>query len=113
MGLWEWGVLLAGIGFLLACLVACVIMLNLTQSLRRLEQILALTLEEARLALPELRHSLQQLDDMVTGVNDKFSAADRAVDATTAAISGIRERVRERFDGLFRRTKSSQEERSA
>jgi hypothetical protein len=88
-------------------------MLNLTRSLRTLEQILALTLEEARLALPELRHSLQQIDDMVTGVNDRFTAADRAVDATTAAIVGVRDRIRGRFDGLFRRSKSSEEERTA
>jgi hypothetical protein len=103
-------VLLAGVGFLLASLVACLIMLNLTQSLRTLEQILALTLEEARLALPELRHSLQQIDDMVSGVNDKFTAADRAFNATGAAISGWRDRVRDVMGGLGRRRGGQQRE---
>ena len=111
--IWQVGVLLVGIGFFVVSLIAAFILLNLTRSLRTLEAILGVTLEEVRLSLPELRHSLQQVDDMVTSVNDKFSAADRAVDATTAAILGVRERVRERFDGLFHRTKSSEQARKA
>src|SRR2546422_396490 len=75
----------------------------MTRSLRTIEAILTLTLDEARLALPELRHSLQQIDDMVTGVNDKFTAADRAMNATSAAITGWRDRIRERLGGLGRR----------
>jgi hypothetical protein len=50
--------------------------------------------------LPEVRHSLEQIDEMVTSVNDKFSAADRAMTATGTAITGWRDRVRERLDGL-------------
>src|SRR5207237_34770 len=82
---------------------ASVTLLNMTRSLRTIEAILTLTLDEARLALPELRHSLQQIDDMVTGVNDKFTAADRAMNATGAAITGWRDRIRERLGGLGRR----------
>jgi hypothetical protein len=100
---WQVGVLLVGIGFLIVSLFASFILLNMTRSLRTIEAILTLTLDEARLALPELRHSLQQIDDMVTGVNDKFTAADRAMNATGAAITGWRDRVREAFGGLGRR----------
>jgi hypothetical protein len=100
---WQVGVLLVGIGFLLLSLFASFILINMTRSLRTIEALLTVTLDEAKLALPELRHSLQQLDDMVTGVNDKFTAADRAMSATGAAITGWRDRVRQRFDGLGRR----------
>ncbi|HVH66190.1 MAG TPA: hypothetical protein VM674_09145 [Candidatus Acidoferrum sp.] len=100
---WEIGVLLVGIGVLILSLFASFILLNMTRSLRTIEAILSLTLDEARLALPELRHSLQQIDDMVTGVNDKFSAADRAMNATGAAITGWRDRVRDALGGLGRR----------
>ncbi len=101
--LWQIGVLLVGIGFLLLSLFACFILVNMTRSLRTIEAILTVTLDEARLALPELRHSLQQVDDMVSGVNDKFSAADRAMNATGAAITGFRDRIRQRVGGLGRR----------
>src|SRR5439155_395211 len=40
----------------------------MTRSLRTIEAILTLTLDEARLALPELRHSLQQIDDLKIAV---------------------------------------------
>jgi hypothetical protein len=100
---WQVGVLLVGIGFLILSLFASFILLNMTRSLRTIEAILTLTLDEARLALPELRHSLQQVDDMVTGVNDKFTAADRAMNATGAVISGWRDRVRDALGGLGRR----------
>jgi hypothetical protein len=103
---WQVGVLLVGIGFLVLSLFASFILLNMTRSLRTVEAILTLTLDEARLALPELRHSLQQIDDMVSGVNDKFTAADRAMDATGAAISGWRDRVRNAIGGLGRRGRS-------
>src|SRR2546430_2131322 len=93
---WQVGVLLVGVGFLLLSIFASFTLLNMTRSLRTIEAILTLTLDEARLALPELRHSLQQIDDMVTGVNDKFTAADRAMNATGAAITGWRDRNRER-----------------
>ena len=105
--LWEIGVLLVGIGVLILSLFASFILLNMTRSLRTIEAILSLTLDEARLALPELRHSLQQIDDMVTDVNDKFSAADRAMNATGAAISGWRDRVRDALGGLGRRRSRS------
>src|SRR3989440_12115738 len=97
---WQVGVLLVGVGFLLLSLFAAFTLLNMTRSLRTIEAILTLTLDEARLALPELRHNLQQIDDMVTGVNDKITAPDRAIDATGAAITGWRDRVRERLGGL-------------
>jgi hypothetical protein len=100
---WQVGVLLVGVGFLLFSIFASFTLLNMTRSLRTIEAILTLTLDEARLALPELRHSLQQIDDMVTGVNDKFTAADRAMNATSAAITGWRDRIRERLGGLGRR----------
>src|SRR5438128_10993324 len=89
---WQVGVLLVGIGFLLLSLFASFILLNMTRSLRTIEAILSLTLDEARLALPELRHSLQQVDDMVSGVNDKFNAADRAMNDNGDASSGWRAR---------------------
>ncbi len=108
--IWQIGVLLVGIGFLLASLFLGFILLNLTRSLRTIEAILSVTLDEARLALPELRHSLQQIDDMVSGVNDKFSAADRAMNATGAAITGVRERIRHRLEGLGRRPGASHEQ---
>ena len=104
---WQIGVLLVGIGFLVVSLFAAFILLNMTRSLRTVEAILSLTLDEARLALPELRHSLQQIDDMVTGVNDKFTAADRAMNATGAAITGWRDRVRDTFGGIGRRRSGS------
>src|SRR5713101_8043871 len=104
---WQIGVLLVGIGFLLLSLFGSFILLNMTRSLRTIEAILSLTLDEARLALPELRHSLQQIDDMVSGVNDKFTAADRAMNATGAAISGWRDRVRDTPGGLGRRRRPS------
>ena len=104
---WQVGVLLVGVGFLLLSIFASFILLNMTRSLRTIEAILSLTLDEARLALPELRHSLQQIDDMVSGVNDKFTAADRAMNATSAAIGGWRDRVRDAFGGIGRRPKSS------
>jgi hypothetical protein len=100
---WQVGVLLIGIGFLIVSLFAAFILVNMTRSLRTIEAILAVTLDEAKLALPELRHSVQQIDDMVTGVNDKFTAADRAMNATGAAISGWRDRMRGVFGGLGRR----------
>jgi hypothetical protein len=103
---WQVGVLLVGIGFLLFSLFASFTLLNMTRSLRTIESILTLTLDEARLALPELRHSLQQIDDMVSGVNDKFIAADRAMNATSAAIGGWRDRVRDTLGGLGRRRRS-------
>jgi hypothetical protein len=86
-------------------------LLNMTRSLRTIESILSLTLDEARLALPELRHSLQQIDDMVSGVNDKFTAADRAMNATSAAIGGWRDRVRDAFGGIGRRKSSAGQHR--
>ena len=104
---WQVGVLLVGIGFLLLSLFASFILLNMTRSVRTIEAILSLTLDEARLALPELRHSLQQVDDMVSGVNDKFTAADRALNATGAAISGWRDRVRDALGGFGRRGRSA------
>src|SRR2546429_9648353 len=94
---WQVGVLLVGIGFLLLSIFAAFTLLNMTRSLRTIEAILTLTLDEARLALPELRHSLQQIDDMVTGVNDKFTAPDRELNATTAAITGRRDLLRDRL----------------
>jgi hypothetical protein len=100
---WQVGVLLVGVGFLLVSLFASFILLNMTRSLRTIEAILSLTLDEAKLALPELRHSLQQIDDMVTGVNDKFTAADRAMNATGAAITGWRDRVRDALGRVGRR----------
>lgn len=100
---WQIGVLLVGIGFLVLSLFASFILANLTRSLRTVEALLSITLDEAKLALPELRHSVQQIDDMVTGVNDKFTAADRAMNATGAAISGWRDRLRDAFGGLGRR----------
>ncbi len=103
---WQIGVLLVGIGFLVLSLFASFILLNMTRSLRTIEAILSLTLDEARQALPELRHSLQQIDDMVSGVNDKFSAADRAMNATGATISGWRDRVRDTLGGFGRRRRS-------
>ena len=103
---WQVGVLLVGIGFLLFSLFASFTLVNMTRSMRTIESILTLTLDEARLALPELRHSLQQIDDMVSGVNDKFTAADRAMNATSAAIGGWRDRVRDTLGGLGRRRKS-------
>jgi hypothetical protein len=103
---WQVGVLLVGVGFLLLSLFASFTLLNMTRSLRTIESILTLTLDEARLALPEIRHSVQQLDDMVSGVNDKFTAADRAMNATSAAIGGWRDRVRDTLGGLGRRRRS-------
>src|ERR1700704_6758061 len=103
---WQVGVLLVGIGFLLLSIFASFILLNMTRSLRTVEAILTLTLDEARLALPELRHSLQQIDEMVSGVNDKFTAADRAMNATGAAISGWRARGRDVLGGLAPRHRS-------
>ncbi len=103
---WQVGVLLVGVGFLLFSVFASFTLLNMTRSLRTIESILTLTLDEARLALPELRHSLQQIDDMVSGVNDKFTAADRAMNATSAAIGGWRDRVRDTLGGLGRRRRS-------
>ena len=100
---WQIGVLLVGVGILVLSLFASFILLNMTRSLRTIEAILTLTLDEAKLALPEVRHSLQQIDDMVTGVNDKFTAADRAMNATSAAINGWRDRVRDALGGLGRR----------
>ena len=96
--LWQWGILMAGIGFFILSLVACFVLLNLTRSLRTLEEILALTLEEARGSLPEIRHSLEQIDEMVSSLNEKFTAADRAMDATGATINGWRDWLRERLD---------------
>jgi len=43
---------------------------------------------------------------MVSGVNDKFTAADRAMNATSAAIGGWRDRVRDAFGGIGRRRKA-------
>src|SRR3989442_1351984 len=100
---WQVGVLLVGVVFLLLSLFAPFTLLNITRSLRTMEHNLTLTLNEVRLALPELRHSMQQIDDMVSGVNDKFTAADRAMNATSAAITGWRDRIRERLGGLGRR----------
>ena len=100
---WQVGVLLVGIGFLILSLFTSFILVNMTRSLRTIEAILTLTLDEARLALPELRHSLQQVDEMVTGVNDKFTAADRAMNATGSVITGWRDRVRDALGGLGRR----------
>jgi hypothetical protein len=104
---WQVGVLLVGVGFLLLSLFASFTLLNMTRSLRTIESILTLTLDEARLALPEVRHSLQQIDDMVSGVNDKFTAADRAMNATSATIGGWRDRVRDTLGGLGRRRRST------
>src|SRR5437879_11684702 len=84
---WQVGVLLVGIGFLLLSIFASFIVLNMTRSLRTIEAILSLTFDEARLALPELRHSRQQMDDMVSGVNGKFTAAGPAMYATADAIT--------------------------
>src|SRR5437660_12426242 len=104
---WQVGILLVGVGFLLLSLFAALTLLNMTRSLRTIEAILTLTLDEARLALPELRHSLQQIDDMVTGVTDNFTAADRAMNATSAAIPGWQRRLRERHGRLGPRRRGS------
>src|ERR1700730_7147835 len=103
---WQVGVLLVGIGFLVLSLFAAFILLNMTRSLRTIEAILSLTLDEARLALPELRHSLQQIDEMVSGVNDKFTAADAAMNGTGAPISGGGDRVRDTLGEIARRRRS-------
>src|ERR1700680_2363899 len=102
----QGGVLLVGVGVLLLSLFFSFILVNMTRSLRTIEAILTLTLEEARLALPELRHSLQQMDEMVSGVNDKFTAADRAMNATGAAFTGWRDRGCHTLGGLCRRRRS-------
>src|SRR5258708_34145681 len=104
---WQVGVLLMGVGFLLLSLFASFTLLNMTRSLRTIEAILTLTLDEARLAFPELRHSLQQIDDMVSGVNAKFTAADRSMNATGAAITGWLDRVRDTIWGIRLRARSS------
>ena len=85
---WQIGVLLIGIGFLLVSLFAAFILMNMTRSLRTIEAILSLTLDEAKLALPELRHSLQQIDDMVTGVNDKL--AKNIINVSDPVVKRIR-----------------------
>jgi hypothetical protein len=108
---WQVGVLLVGVGFLLLSLFASLTLLNMTRSLRTIESILTLTLDEARLALPELRHSLEQIDDMVSGVNDKFTAADRAMNATSAAIGSWRDRVRDTLGGFGRRRPAASQHR--
>jgi len=79
---WQVGVLLVGIGFLVLSLFASFILVNMTRSLRTIQAI---------------------LDDMVTGVNDKFTAADRAMNATGSVITGWRDRVRDALGGLGRR----------
>lgn len=104
--LWQWGVLLVGVGFFVLSLVICFILLNLTRSLRTIEAILSVTLDEVKVALPEMRHSVVQIDDMVTSVNDKFMAADRAMDATGATLTGWRRTVQERLSGLSAWTRS-------
>src|SRR3982074_3238849 len=103
---WQIGVLLVGIGFLLLSIFASFILLNMTRSLRTVEAILTLTLDEARLALPELRHSLEQIDEMVSGVNDKFTAADRAMNATGAAITGWGDAARHPLGEIGRRRRA-------
>lgn len=112
--LWQWGVLLLGVGFFLLSLVACFVLLNLTRSLRTIEAILSVTLDEVKVALPELRHSVVQIDDIVTSVNDKFMAADRAMDATGAALTGWRDRLRSRLDGFsaWTRTRTEKKEKN-
>src|SRR5438128_11549720 len=96
---WQVGVLLVGVGFLLLSLFAAFTLLNMTRSLRTIEAIPTLTLDEARLALPELRHMLHHIDDMTPGVNDKFTAADRAMNATSAAATEWLDRIRQRLGG--------------
>ena len=57
---WQVGVLLVGVGFLLFSLFASFTLLNMTRSLRTIESILTLTLDEARLAVGEL-HPINDL----------------------------------------------------
>jgi hypothetical protein len=113
--LWQWGALLVGVGFFLVSLFACFILLNMTRSLRTVESILAVTLDEMKVALPELRHSVVQIDDMVTSVNQKFMAADHAIDATEAAIGGWRDQIRARLNGLsgWTRTRGGPKEKTS
>ncbi len=114
--LWQWGVLLAGVGFFILSLVGCFVLLSLSGSLRELEGTIARAHAEAKLALPALRHAVQQVDEMLTSINGKVSAADRAMTATGATIKGWRERFRERFAsyrGWARaRARPAEEERS-
>ncbi len=95
--MWQWGVLLAGGGFCALCLVASFLLLRSSKSLQKVDANLALMLEESKRALPAVSHSLEQVDEMVTSINEKFTAADRAMNATGAALNGWRERVRQRF----------------
>lgn len=101
--LWQWALLLAAIGFFVVSVVLCYVLIRVSRSLWKVDATLALVLEETRRALPQMRHTVEQIDDMVTEVNDKFMAADRAMSATAETVASWGTRIRERLNGLASR----------
>lgn len=98
--LWQWALLLAAVGFFVVSVVLCYVLIRVSRSLWKVDATLGVVLEETRRALPEVRHTVEQIDDMVTEVNEKFMAADRAMTATAETVAGWGTRIRGRLNGL-------------
>jgi hypothetical protein len=48
---------------------------------------------------------VEQIDDMVSEINDKFMAADRAMTATAESVASLGTRIRDRFNGFASRVR--------
>jgi uncharacterized protein YoxC len=103
--LWEWAVLLAAIGFFVVSVILSYVLIRVSRSLWKVDATLGVVLEETRRALPEVRHTVEQIDDMVSEVNDKFMAADRAMTATAETVTSLGTRIRDRLNGFASRVR--------
>jgi len=103
--LWEWAVLVAAIGFFVVSVILSYVLIRVSRSLWKVDATLGVVLEETRRALPEVRHTVEQIDDMVSEINDKFMAADRAMTSTAQTVVSLGTRIRDRLTGFASRVR--------
>ncbi len=100
------GLLAAGIGLFVVCLVGARVLLNVNRSLNVLHGILENSDRELRRTLPEVRETAQRINQMVGQVNYRVQAADQLVTTTGAVVNNWRQRVRDAVRAPLARIRS-------